>query len=67
MKKFWNLVTPEEDDAPADLFLEGEIAEDTWYGDEVTPAQFRADLAKVSGRDVTVWINSPVATFLRPA
>jgi len=59
MKTFWNIVLPEQDDTPADLFLEGEIAEDTWYGDEVTPAQFRADLAKASGRDVTVWINSP--------
>lgn len=61
MKKFWNLVIPEEDDddKPADLFLEGEIASETWFGDEVTPAAFRADLAKASGRDVTVWINSP--------
>ncbi len=59
MKKFWNIVLPEQDDTPADLFLEGEIAQDSWFGDEVTPAQFRADLAKASGRDVTVWINSP--------
>ncbi len=59
MKKFWNIVLPEQDDTPADLFLEGEIAQDSWFGDEVTPAQFRADLARASGRDVTVWINSP--------
>lgn len=59
MKKFWNLVLPAEDEKPADLFLEGEIASETWYGDEVTPAAFRADLAKASGRNVTVWINSP--------
>lgn len=59
MKKFWNIVLNEQDDKPADLFLEGEIASETWFGDEVTPAQFRADLARAAGRDVTVWINSP--------
>ncbi len=59
MKKFWNVVLNEQDDKPADLFLEGEIASETWFGDEVTPNQFRADLARAAGRDVTVWINSP--------
>lgn len=59
MQHFWSLVLPEQDDKPADLYLEGEIASETWYGDEVTPAQFRADLARAAGRDVTVWINSP--------
>lgn len=59
MQKFWNLVLPDEDEKPADLYLEGEIASETWYGDEVTPAAFRADLAKAAGKDVTVWINSP--------
>ncbi len=59
MQKFWNLVLPDEDEKPADLYLEGEIASKTWYGDEVTPAAFRADLAKAAGKDVTVWINSP--------
>ncbi len=59
MQKFWNIVRPEQDDASAELYLEGEIASESWWGDEVTPAAFRADLAKVAGRDVTVWINSP--------
>lgn len=59
MQKFWNVVLPEQDDTPAELYLEGEIASETWWGDEVTPAAFRADLAKAAGRDVTVWINSP--------
>ncbi len=59
MQKFWNMVLPEQDDESAELYLEGEIASESWWGDEVTPAAFRADLAKVAGRDVTVWINSP--------
>lgn len=59
MQKFWNLVLPEEAEKPAELYLEGEIAAESWYGDEVTPKQFREELASVSGRDVTVWINSP--------
>lgn len=58
-KRFWSLSVPDGDDRPAELYLEGEIASETWFGDEVTPAQFRADLARASGRDVTVWINSP--------
>ncbi len=37
MQKFWNLVLPEEAEKPAELYLEGEIAAESWYGDEVTP------------------------------
>lgn len=59
MQKFWNLVLPEQDSGPAELFLEGEIASETWFGDEVTPKQFRDELAEADGRDVVVWINSP--------
>ncbi|SCZ80413.1 ATP-dependent Clp protease, protease subunit [Acidaminobacter hydrogenoformans DSM 2784] len=40
------------------LFLDGPIAEETWYGDEVTPKQFRAELLSDEG-DITIWINSP--------
>jgi len=40
------------------LFLDGPIAEETWYGDEVTPKQFRAELLSGEG-DITIWINSP--------
>ena len=36
----------------------GPISEDTWWGDEVTPALFRDELSKVSG-NLTVWLNSP--------
>ncbi len=57
MKKFWNFAGGEPG-APNELRLEGEIASESWWGDEVTPAMFREDLAAHPG-DITVWINSP--------
>jgi ATP-dependent Clp protease protease subunit len=38
--------------------LIGPISDETWFGDEITPAAFKADLAAGQG-DITVWINSP--------
>lgn len=40
------------------LFLNGSIAEDSWFDDDVTPQLFKDELNAGSG-DVTVWINSP--------
>jgi len=40
------------------LFLNGTIAEDSWYDDDVTPQLFKEELMSGSG-DITVWINSP--------
>lgn len=40
------------------LFLNGTIAEESWYDDEVTPALFKEELMAGSG-NITVWINSP--------
>ena len=57
MNKFWNWVR-NEDTGSAELIFNGPISEDTWFGDEITPAMFRNELAKVSG-DLTVWLNSP--------
>jgi len=34
------------------------IAEETWFGDEVTPKQFKEELLSGTG-DIAVWINSP--------
>jgi ATP-dependent Clp protease protease subunit len=53
--KFWNWVMNQNGRT---LFLDGPIAEETWYGDEVTPKQFRAELISEEG-DITIWINSP--------
>lgn len=54
-RKFWNWVKNE--DARL-LYLDGEISDETWYGDEVTPELFRNELEAGSG-DIIVWINSP--------
>jgi len=40
------------------LFLNGTIAEDSWFDDDVTPQLFKNELLSGNG-DVTVWINSP--------
>jgi ATP-dependent Clp protease protease subunit len=57
MKKFWNWVR-DETTGERTLYLSGPIAEETWWGDEVTPAAFKAELLAGKG-PVTVWINSP--------
>ena len=40
------------------LFLNGTIAEESWFDDDVTPALFREELNAGAG-NITVWINSP--------
>ena len=40
------------------LLLNGTIAEDSWFDDDVTPQMFKEELLDGSG-DITVWINSP--------
>ena len=57
MNKFWNWVR-NEDTHETELVFNGPISEETWFGDEITPAMFRNELSKVSG-DLTVWLNSP--------
>lgn len=56
MKKFWNWI--HDDSGSRILRLEGPIDEESFWGDEITPADFRDDLEAEEG-DVTVWINSP--------
>ncbi len=56
-KKFWNWVKNEETNE-TELIFNGPISEETWLGDEITPAIFRDELAKISG-NLTVWLNSP--------
>ena len=60
MKKFWNWakVTNESGEEISRLYLNGPISEDTWWGDEVTPAAFKESLDAIDG-DIEVWINSP--------
>lgn len=56
MKKFWNWVKNEQGERT--LLLESTIAEESWYGDEVTPAAFREELFAEDG-PITLSINSP--------
>ena len=56
-RKFWNWVK-NEGGIGRTLFLNGEISDETWYGDEVTPKLFKDELNSGEG-DITVWINSP--------
>lgn len=65
MKKFWNWKSVKvtngetsEETVERTLFLDGAIAEESWFDDDVTPALFKAELES-GGGDVTVWINSP--------
>lgn len=58
INKFWNWTKDIETNTP-ELRLEGEIASETWWGDEVTPKIFKDELCKFEGKDITVWINSP--------
>lgn len=56
MKKFWNFT--QADDGDSILRLDGYIAQDSWFGDEVTPKAFMSELSQYSGNNITVWINS---------
>lgn len=66
MNKFWKWVrnkapgpdNPDKTTESRTLFLNGTIAEESWFDDDVTPALFRSDLESGAG-DITVWVNSP--------
>ena len=55
-RRFWNWVR--NADESRTLYLNGTIAEESWFDDDVTPAMFKAELLAGEG-DITVWINSP--------
>lgn len=64
MKKFWNWKSRKIRDQAGEevservLFLNGTIAEESWFDDDVTPELFREELNAGQG-NITVWINSP--------
>lgn len=57
MHKFWNW---KNQDGNLDRVLElnGTIAEESWFEDDITPRMFKDELNSGSG-NITVWINSP--------
>lgn len=59
-KKFWAWKNQADEGGTEARVLElyGTIAEESWFDDDITPAQFREELFAGSG-PVTVWINSP--------
>lgn len=59
MKKFWKWKNQTQN-SPTErvLTLNGTIAEESWFDDDVTPQLFKDELNSGTG-DITVWINSP--------
>lgn len=64
MKKFWkwrNVAVKNESGGEVsvrELRIDGAIADESWFDDDVTPELFRAELNSGSG-DIILWINSP--------
>lgn len=54
---FWNWGN-DENTGIRTLYLDGTIADESWFDDDITPAAFRAELFAGSG-PITIWINSP--------
>ena len=58
VNKFWNWKEPSGEDGGRVLSINGTIAEESWFDDDVTPKLFRQELFAGEG-DITLWINSP--------
>ena len=57
-KRFWNFKSLDE--KMGELTLYGEISNETWWGDEVTPKEFKSDLDNLGEIDtLNIYINSP--------
>lgn len=56
MEKFWNWI--HDDSGGRVLRLEGPIDSESYWGDEITPKNFRDELYAEDG-DVTIYLNSP--------
>lgn len=57
MKKFWNWIKNENTEERI-LTLDGVIAEESWFDDDITPKAFKAELQAGEG-DIVIWLNSP--------
>ena len=54
-KRFWNWI---ENENGRVLYLDGYIAEESWFDDDITPKQFKAELDGADG-NLTIFLNSP--------
>jgi len=62
-KHFWNWDKDEESATEGGtgvrtLYLDGTIADESWWDDDITPRMFKDELMSGDG-DIIVWINSP--------
>ena len=59
-KKFWVWKNQADEGSPEErvLAINGTIAEESWFDDDITPAQFKEELHAGTG-PITIWINSP--------
>jgi ATP-dependent Clp protease protease subunit len=56
--KFWKFLN--KGDKTGELLLYGEISSVTWWGDEVTPKEFKKDLDALGDIDIlNIYVNSP--------
>ena len=53
-RKFWNWI---KNEGERELRIEGTIAEESWFDNEIDPKLFRSELNSGEG-NITVWINS---------
>jgi ATP-dependent Clp protease protease subunit len=61
INRFWsfkNKNNGSKENTERELYLEGPIGNETWWGDEVTPKEFKSELNSGKG-DITVYIDSP--------
>ena len=59
MQGFWNF---KDTNTERTLYLDGYIAPESWFDDEVSPKEFKAELEAATG-DIAVWINFPGGDF----
>lgn len=58
MKRFWKF-SNEVSSAGKELYIDGVISDESWWGDEATPQQLREELQKfANGQPLTVVLNS---------
>lgn len=53
--KFWNWI---KNEGGRNLYLDGYIAQESWFDDDVSPREFKTELNEGKD-DITLWINSP--------
>jgi ATP-dependent Clp protease protease subunit len=59
-KKFWTFRAAATDPKVGELLLYGEISSYTWWGDEITPKQFKEDLDALGDIEtLNIYVNSP--------